>query len=509
MKLHKKILSVLLTLATAFSLVSVFAVSVGAGVVITEVNVNGFTPPAVGEHPDYSLTVADDAPYTIGKVIWYDEDDSAIGLDEAFSHLSYYLSVTLVPKEGFSFSADFVPAMTLNGSEDLVNEANYEFRGDDFIMTSVIFDLNLEISDVNINGLVTPSCGTSLPAFTAADDAPFTVDSYFWYALVDSSYEELDPSEVFKGGRKYEAFITLMAKPEYYFPESPNDLASLTLGGSANEIDANTSVIPTNSIMGIRTVVFSVAHDLEFVPAVEPTCTTGGVEEHYKCSGCGMIFPDADATEGFTSPTENPPLGHDFGPDRAFETCLRCGALNPRFLRFEDVRDDAYYAEAVRWAIDHEITKGLSETKFGPDNGCTRGQVVTFLWRAARCPEPISKDNPFSDVKESDYFYRAVLWAVERGITVGTGPSTFSPDATCTRGQIVTFLSRAGRKYFLRSHDSPFYDVREGDYFFEPVLWAVENGITKGTSATAFSPNATCTRAQIVTFLYRFLTDEK
>ena len=169
---------------------------------------------------------------------------------------------------------------------------------------------------------------------------------------------------------------------------------------------------------------------------------------------------------------------------------------------FTDVKKSDYYYDAVIWAVENGITSGTSATKFSPNATCTRGQVVTFLWRAAGQPEPTSKVNPFSDVKSSDYFYKAVLWAVEKGITSGTGNGKFSPNAPCTRAQVATFLWRAEGEPDA-SGTNPFSDVRSSEYYYKAVLWAVEEGITAGTSATKFSPNAACTRGQIVTFLYR------
>ena len=128
---------------------------------------------------------------------------------------------------------------------------------------------------------------------------------------------------------------------------------------------------------------------------------------------------------------------------------------------------------------------------------------MTFLWRAAGKPEPTKTDNPFTDVKDGAYYYQAVLWAVEKGITTGTSATTFRPDATCTRGQIVTFLWRFNEQPEPTKTDNPFTDVPVGQYYYTAVLWAVEKGVTKGTSADKFSPDSTCTRAQIVTFLYR------
>ena len=170
---------------------------------------------------------------------------------------------------------------------------------------------------------------------------------------------------------------------------------------------------------------------------------------------------------------------------------------------FRDVDKDAYYAAAVDWAVSNEITNGTSDSTFSPEEGCTRAQVVTFLWRAAGKPDPASSTNPFTDVKPGAYYYNAVLWAVEKGITNGTSGTTFSPDETCTRAQIVTFLWRYEGQPAPTGTSNPFADVKPSAYFGSAVLWAVEKGITNGTSATTFDPEDTCTRAQVVTFLYR------
>ena len=172
--------------------------------------------------------------------------------------------------------------------------------------------------------------------------------------------------------------------------------------------------------------------------------------------------------------------------------------------QFLDVTDESkFYFEPVYWAVEKGITKGTSETLFSPDAGCTRAQVVTFLWRAAGEPEPTKTENPFKDVKETDYFCKAVLWAVEKGITMGTSADRFSPEKTCTRAQAVTFLYRAEGQPGPLYDSLPFGDISPSDYFFPAVGWAVANGVTRGTSEYKFSPEKTCTRGEIVTFLYR------
>ena len=171
---------------------------------------------------------------------------------------------------------------------------------------------------------------------------------------------------------------------------------------------------------------------------------------------------------------------------------------------FVDVPEGAYYEDAVIWAVDNKITAGTSATTFEPNKVCTRAEVVAFLWRAAGRPAPKSINMPFTDVPRESYYYNAVLWAVENGVTAGTSKTTFSPDDPCTRAQTVAMLWRAqGRPE--AGKDNPFTDVNKKAYYADAVLWAVKEGVTAGTSDTTFSPNDSCTRAQIVAFLYRAL----
>ena len=175
---------------------------------------------------------------------------------------------------------------------------------------------------------------------------------------------------------------------------------------------------------------------------------------------------------------------------------------NPQTGVFVDVATGSYYEDAVDWAVENGITTGVSANRFDPNGVCTRAQAVTFLWRAAGSPAPRSRTMPFTDVPAGSYYYDAVLWAVENGITEGTSDTTFSPNAICTRAQIVTFLWRS-EKSPAAGTANPFADVKSTAYYAGAVLWAVREDITKGTTSTTFSPDADCTRAQIVTFLWR------
>ena len=175
---------------------------------------------------------------------------------------------------------------------------------------------------------------------------------------------------------------------------------------------------------------------------------------------------------------------------------------NPQTGVFVDVATGSYYEDAVDWAVGNGITQGTDATHFSPDGICTRAQAVTFLWRAAGSPKPETRTMPFTDVPAGSYYYDAVLWAVENDITKGTSDTTFSPNMTCTRAQIVAFLWRS-EKSPAAGTANPFADVKSTAYYADAVLWAVKENITRGTTNTTFSPDADCTRAQIVTFLWR------
>lgn len=170
---------------------------------------------------------------------------------------------------------------------------------------------------------------------------------------------------------------------------------------------------------------------------------------------------------------------------------------------FVDVKQGDYYYDAVQWAVGKKITSGTSATTFTPDGICTRAQTVTFLWRSQGSPKAAGAENPFTDVSKDAYYYDAVLWAVEQGITNGTSATTFSPDATVTRGQTAAFLWRVAKQPQVDQTANPFVDVTQDAYYYNAVLWGVAKEITNGTSSTTFSPDQGCTRAQIVTFLWR------
>lgn len=214
--------------------------------------------------------------------------------------------------------------------------------------------------------------------------------------------------------------------------------------------------------------------------------------------GVGNTIRTTDEGNGkytFTMPGSKVTLDASFAVRTATETTAHS-------IHFTDVPSGAYYADAVAWAVQQGITAGTSATMFSPNASCTRAQMVTFLWRAAGSPSAQGNANPFTDVAPGAYYYDAVLWAVERGITSGTSATAFSPDAAVTRGQTVAFLHRAAGSP-TADGSTPFADVASDAFYASAVQWAVGKGVTSGTSATTFSPDNNCTRAEIAAFLYR------
>jgi hypothetical protein len=267
-----------------------------------------------------------------------------------------------------------------------------------------------------------------------------------------------------------------------------------------------------------------------------PTCTEVGATGTGVCSVCGKTISESE---------EIPALGHSWDDGVVTTaatttstgvktyTCAVCKETKeevipkleetttepttpeepeepeptePETPVFTDVEEDTWYSDAVDWAVENGITEGTSDTTFSPFKTCTRAQIVTFLWRAAGSPEPTTTENPFKDVAEGQYYYKAVLWAYENGITDGTSSTTFSPYGSCIRAQIVTFLWRANGKPEAENAESFTY-VQEDQYYSEAVAWAVENQITDGIGNGKFGPGSVCNRAQAVTFLYRNAQD--
>ena len=369
-----------------------------------------------------------------------------------------------------------------------------------------------------------------------SDCAPTVIDGrVWWYSTEHWSYPE-HTYFVYFDKNYYE---DEGAVPTFYCidPANPGTVTAVKAAGDETVHEhtlalqnAKTASCETAGYTGdqVCTVCGEVVEKGKIIPATghktvlrnarSAACETAGYTGDWVCTVCGETVQQGKAL---------PALGHAFGawqvtrPAAAdaegeqVRACTRCGERETRAIArlapanpFRDVAAGAYYYEPVLWAVNHtpQITNGTSGDTFSPDAICTRGQIVTFLWRAKGCPEPKRTLNPFEDVSAGAYYYKAVLWAVENEITNGIDETHFAPGASCTRAQAVTFLWRAEGKPSAGAAN-PFKDVADGAYYYEPVLWAVNHvpQITNGMGADTFSPGEYCTRGQIVTFLYRDL----
>ena len=243
-------------------------------------------------------------------------------------------------------------------------------------------------------------------------------------------------------------------------------------------------------------------HDTEPKNAKAATCTVDGYTGDEICKTCGKTVKSGEVIKA---------AGHSYANGK----CSVCGAADPDYKEptptpadnpFKDVKESDWFYNSVLWAVENGVTGGTSPTTFSPNNPCTRAQVVTFLWAANGKPEPTSMNNPFTDVSDNAWYCKAVMWAVENGITGGTSATTFSPDAYCTRAQVATFLYAAEGKPAVQNTINEFVDVPDNAWYLNPVLWAKENDITGGIGGGKFGPDQTCTRAQIATFLYKAMS---
>ena len=311
--------------------------------------------------------------------------------------------------------------------------------------------------------------GTTITLPTPAHRSGYTFNG--WY----------DGSKFYAAGASYKvsATATLNASWSYISSGSSSYDPTYSVSTPSKTENGSVTVSPKNASKG-DTVTVTVKPDSGYVLETLTVTDKNGDELKLTDKGNGKYT--------FTMPGSKVEVKATFMEDNS--------VLN----FFYDVPNGAYFYEAVKWAVDKGITNGLSDTMFGPYESCTRAQIVTFLWRATGSPEPKTASS-FTDVPANAYYAKAVAWAVENGITNGMTATMFAPDATCTRGQSVTFLYRALKG--TASGSTNFTDVQSDAFYADAINWAVANNVTNGTSNTTFSPNADCTRAEIVTFLYR------
>lgn len=404
-----------------------------------------------------------------------------------------------------------------------------DYAGDEIFTTAPAVDGS------NVNYQLNGTVGTAFVEVKVKPDSSNYVNASFKLTFVVNDKENVsgsisfpDGSAVYTGtGIKYEnATISgYSGTLRYGYTPNASTGASLDASGLPLTVGTYTVAVTFNSdaSFGYKTATFTITK-------ATPTGTPG----YTKLETSGKTLADAKLTVGTIRPAgtiawdlplttvleDGKAYAWTFTPADTHNYTILTGTLVPYVddgmdyipgviggntgsFNFHDVSRLDYFYDAVKWAAENGIASGTGRYTFSPNAVCTRAQTVTFLWRAAGSPLPRYRVCPFTDVQPSDYYYNAVLWAVEQGITTGLNATTFGPDVTVTRGQVATFLYRAASAA-KPSTFNPFTDVKTTAYNYDAILWAYDNRITTGTSDTTFSPDAYCTRAQIVTFLYRY-----
>ena len=404
-----------------------------------------------------------------------------------------------------------------------------DYAGDEIFTTAPAVDGS------NVNYQLNGTVGTAFVEVKVKPDSSNYVNASFKLTFVVNDKENVsgsisfpDGSAVYTGtGIKYEnATISgYSGTLRYGYTPNASTGASLDASGLPLTVGTYTVAVTFNSdaSFGYKTATFTITK-------ATPTGTPG----YTKIETSGKTLADAKLTVGTIRPAgtiawdmplttvleDGKAYAWTFTPADTHNYTILTGTLVPYVddgmdyipgviggntgsFNFHDVSRLDYFYDAVKWAAENGIASGTGRYTFSPDAVCTRAQTVTFLWRAAGSPLPRYRVCPFTDVNPRDYYYDAVLWAVEQGITTGLNATTFGPDVTVTRGQVATFLYRAASAAKPNTFN-PFTDVKTTAYNYDAILWAYDNRITTGTSDTTFSPGAYCTRAQIVTFLYRY-----
>lgn len=398
-----------------------------------------------------------------------------------------------------------------------------------------IFKTAPAVNGTNVNYQLNGTVGTAFVEVKVKPDSSNYANASFTLTFVVNDKENVsgsisfpDGSAVYTGtGIKYENATISGHSGTLRYGYTPNASTGASLDASGLPLTVGTYTVAvtfnSDASFGYKTATFTITK-------ATPTGTPG----YTKLETNGKTLADAKLTVGTIRPAgtiawdlplttvleDGKAYAWTFTPADTHNYTILTGTLVPYVddgmdyipgviggntgsFNFHDVSRLDYFYDAVKWAAENGIASGSGRYTFSPNAVCTRAQTVTFLWRAAGSPLPRYRVCPFTDVQPSDYYYNAVLWAVEQGITTGLNATTFGPDVTVTRGQVATFLYRAASAA-KPSTFNPFTDVKTTAYNYNAILWAYDNRITTGTSDTTFSPDAYCTRAQIVTFLYRY-----
>ncbi|MBQ4047645.1 MAG: S-layer homology domain-containing protein [Clostridia bacterium] len=545
--------------------------------IIGSVCIEGLWPTAGSyAHPLKSgqLKVPSDANYKIDDItyegVWHDENGKAMTSNDPFiSGRKYSYTVFVSPKNPLThkFSTDTAgylshhPFDAYSAKQVAYKDYSKEYTLG-FTYTILSRPATDSITDVSVFEIDVPKAGRTPDMHFALGSA-----GYYLYPTDGMTWTEdgysMNPTDTFREGHRYAVSIWLQAKPGYEFATgvTGNPSVSARFNGESIKVNRAYEQDPSDVIELFCDFGTLHTHQMTAIARLEPTCTEDGQEAHYLCVTCGKFFADAAGSTQIDPKTWGaiPAPGHTGGTATVTELahcdvcgspygeyaththeyyssaqlwehwkecaicgdiidleyhqlneygkCEGCGFIDPMASPFTDVSSSAYYYEPVLWAVAYDITTGTSATTFSPDATCSRAQAVTFLWRATGSPDPSVFAKVFADVPTGAYYEKAVKWAVGSSITNGTSATTFSPNTDCSRAQIVTLLWRMFGCPEV-SGKNPFTDVPANAYYYDAVMWAVERGITNGTSATTFSPNTVCTRGQIVTFLFRAISGE-
>ena len=523
-----------------------YTTSVGCSVSFKPKDFNAASIDYNGESLDY---VKFDLPAASEGVLYYNYTDSGSYSSRVDSATRYYRSgssprisgITFVPAAGFSGTVT-IPYTGYQDSDSFTGRVVIRVSGDDGIVSyTTTRSKTVYFEAADFNDLCLRDRGRSFSRIRF--DLPSSSQGTLYYNY-DSAYSSSKVS----------------ASTSYYRSGSPgvSNVCFVPAGGFTGVVSipfsgyddggsrwSGTVRIAVDSAYGAEVVRYSISQDgsirfdaddfndacrsivgerLSYVRFEQPSARRGTLYSQYSASGKGNIELSSsvncyrsgssrlidDVTfvpaAGFSGTVTIDYTGRSTN-GRTYtgtvEITVRTSASASDFpLTFSDVSPTDYYYEPIRWAVNRGIAEGVSQTRFGVNEPCSRGQIVTYLWRAAGSPAPRSTGNPFVDVLPGSQYYQAVLWAFEHGITSGTGANTFSPEMTVSRAQAMTYLHRSAGSVDA-SYGVPFTDVSPNAYYAPAIRWALSQGITSGTSPTTFSPNVPCTRAQIVTFLYR------
>lgn len=498
----------------------------------------GIPHPVVGATTYYSaqtVTVPEGSNFEVAEARWVYENGDFMGDHVPLqAGQRYCMRIMLEPKDGYYFY--FWQGVTMSSVKltdiygqpmqymwtGALDQALHFIPGTDMLVLYTEPEYPTQLIDEVYFELDDPVAGA------APDYSPVYPTGVHYYSSNDLDAEEpgyykndinWDYSDVFDTfvGDTHYLYMVITADPGYTFPQDPKNIFINKNGWFIDRYSANVETIAANKLSllinyypgwfrcRVDFVTFDHGgwYEPVFLEAGERVTKPADPKEN------GWLFKGWFTDQAFTQPFDfNTPITQDVTLYAKWEEDgLPCtGGEDCPGKVFTDMPPKGNWAhDAIDWAVVYNITSGTSATTFSPSRGCTRAQAVTFLWRAAGMPEPSTSTHPFKDLNESAFYYKAVLWAVEKNITKGTSATTFSPNKTCTRGQIVTFLWRFEGSPSVGQATNPFTDVPAGKYCYDAVLWAVEQNITNGVSATLFAPDRDCTRAHIVTFLYRDL----